>query len=137
MKYVRRGMHVRLQPLWSGAAKIPRTVADQGTSERRLRCRFEVAPLSVRHRSVVGAKSLRYRRAIGFRMSSSRSEVAPLSLRHRSVIAALSLHYRRAIDSPFTHASVGYKCKANGKTLSDSYDLASSRGQLHQVDPYY
>ena len=64
-----------------------------------LRCRCEVAPLSVRHRSVVGA---RYRRAMNsecrathFAMSlRSCPVVATTSLRRRRVFAALSALHR-------------------------------------------
>ena len=66
-------------------------MADQGTSERRGNF-FAISLLSRRVRSVVGAMSLRYRRA---RMSSSRSPLSlyTTSLRHRRVVAPLSARH--------------------------------------------
>ena len=57
---------------------------------RYVRC--EVAPLSVRHRSVIGA---RYRRAMN---SECRATHFAMSLRSRPVLAAFLLHYRRSIE---------------------------------------
>ena len=66
---------------------------------------------------------------------------APTS--HRSIVAALSLHYRRAIEC-LLRLPV-YACVSGLQMAKQmvkhyprqSYDFASSRGQLHQVDPYY
>ena len=130
------------------------TVADQSNSERRAkpfamsfrsppvvgttshRRRRDVAPLSARHRIPYFAQ----------RILRCRFRIAPLSLRHRSVVAALSLHYRRAIECllrlPVYECVSGLQMFEIAKLMvkhypRQSYDFASSRGQLHQVDLYY
>ena len=126
------------------------TRAIPNVAQNLLRCRFEVAQLSVRHRSVVGAMSLRHQRHripyVAQCILRCRFEVAPLSLRHRSVVAALSLHYRRAIECllrlPVYACVSGLQMFEIAKLIvkhypRQSYDFASSRGQLHQVDLYY
>ena len=82
-------------------------------AQNLLRCRFEVAPLSLRHRSVVAALSLHYRRAIECLLRLPVYECVS-GLQMFEIAKLMVKHYPR-----------------------QSYDFTSSRGQLHQVDLYY